>query len=128
MINRDSFFTFPEGGEAIAIIRIGCAGWLEDELVGQEAGDERECDVDECQTVERAFPRPLSNQQFFPIHFRQDKTSWSPGQSTKKATVRKPSLCRVKIGPPKLAVLGVGQLLFVFEDLVDEAVGHRFFG
>ena len=68
MIDGDGIPALAKGFEMRAVLAIGGAGRLEDQSVGEEPGKKSEKEVNPRNGLERPFPRPLSNEDFLPIH------------------------------------------------------------
>ncbi len=68
MVDCGGFISFPENRKVGAVFGVGSAGWLEDELVGEEDGEENEKEIDPSDGVEGAFPGPGADEDFFPVH------------------------------------------------------------
>jgi hypothetical protein len=91
MKNGGSHLFRTDHGKSTSIFRIRGAGRLKDDLIRHEAAKHREKKIDACETVERALPRPFSDEKRFPIH--QGQVSWNSSirQRTKKATASRQS-------------------------------------
>ena len=68
MYNRDRLFALAEAGKSGPVLGVGGSGRLENDTVSHETAVKSEKDVAPENRVERALPRPLSDENSFPVH------------------------------------------------------------
>lgn len=69
MEDSNSFVTCSYAGKASAVFWVGSSRRLKNNFISHEVAIKSEEEVTPKKHVKRAFPRPLSDEDFFPVHF-----------------------------------------------------------